>query len=131
MEAPHPSSGAIVLVHQGGAISRVKPEATAFWHRDAGHSVLVDVDWDDPHDQAESARNINWARKAWKALEPLTDGFYVNTMAADDPHQRVRATYGANYPRLVALKDKYDPTNLFRRNANVAPGGGLESPARD
>lgn len=123
MEAPHPSSGAIVLVHQGGAISRVKPEATAFWHRDAGHSVLVDVDWDDPHDQAESARNITWARKAWKTLEPLTDGFYVNTMAADDPHQRVRATYGANYPRLVALKDRYDPTNLFRRNANVAPSG--------
>ncbi len=124
IEAPHPSSAAFVMVHQGGAIARVKPDATAFWHRDAGHSVLVDVDWDDPHDQAESERNIGWAREAWKGIEPLTDGFYVNTMAADDPHQRVRATYGDNYPRLVALKDKYDPGNLFRRNANVVPSLG-------
>jgi FAD/FMN-containing dehydrogenase len=86
----------------------------------------VDVDWDDPHDQAQSERNIGWARQAWKALAPFTDGFYVNTMAADDPQQRVRATYGANYPRLVALKDRYDPTNLFRRNANV-PSSGMGS----
>jgi hypothetical protein len=42
-------------------------------------------------------------------------------MAADDPHARVRSTYGGNYPRLVELKGKYDPTNLFRMNANVPP----------
>jgi FAD/FMN-containing dehydrogenase len=121
MEAPHPDNGEIVFVHHGGAIGRVKPDATAFWHRDAGHTVLVDADWDDPNDHAARDANMAWARETWRLLERYTDGFYVNTLAADDPHQRVRATYGGNYPRLVALKDKYDPTNLFRMNANVPP----------
>ncbi len=121
IEAPHPASGSLILVHHGGAIGRIQPQATAFWHRDARHSVIVGVDWDDPQDAAARDENIAWARQVWKKLEPFTDGFYVNTLATDDPHQRVRATYGENYPRLVALKDRYDPTNLFRMNANVPP----------
>jgi len=121
MEAFHPENGEIALVHHGGAIARVKPTASAFWHREARSSLLVDIDWDDPKDQAERDRSMAWARSTWESLERFTDGFYVNTMAADDPHKRVRATYGDNYPRLVALKDKYDPTNLFRLNANVPP----------
>ncbi len=121
MEAPHSEPGAIIFVHHGGAISRVKPEATAFWHRDARHTVLVDVDWDDPTDHAARDANIAWARETWHMVEKFTDGFYVNTLAADDAHQRIRSTYGANYEKLVALKDKYDPTNLLRMNANVPP----------
>jgi FAD/FMN-containing dehydrogenase len=65
---------------------------------------------------------MRWARATFDRLAPYTQGFYVNTMAADDPHQRVRATYGGNYARLVTLKRKYDPTNLFHRNANIDPG---------
>jgi FAD/FMN-containing dehydrogenase len=60
-------------------------------------------------------------RSGWKAAEPLTDGFYVNELAHDDPARRVQATYGANYKRLVTLKKRYDPTNLFRMNANIKP----------
>ena len=121
MEAPHAEPGSIIFVHHGGAISRVKRDATAFWHRDARHTVLVDVDWDDPTDHAARDANIAWARDTWHMVEPFTDGFYVNTLAADDAHSRIRSTYGANYPKLVALKDKYDSTNLFRMNANVPP----------
>jgi FAD/FMN-containing dehydrogenase len=121
MQAPHPDNGEIVFVHHGGAIGRVKQDATAFWHRDARHTLLVDCDWDDPNDHAARDAAMAWSRETFHALEPFTDGFYVNTMAADDPQKRVRATYGNNYPMLVALKDRYDPTNLFRMNANVPP----------
>jgi hypothetical protein len=113
--------GDIVFWQHGGAVSRVKPEATAVWHRDAGRSLIVDADWDDPRDERARDAGLHWARETWHKLEPFTDGFYVNTMAGDDPHQRVRSTYGGNYPRLVQLKGKYDPTNFFRLNANVPP----------
>jgi FAD/FMN-containing dehydrogenase len=107
-----------IFVHHGGAISRTKPVATAFWHRDAQHSLLVQGAWDDP---AGGAPIMEWARKTWAAVESQTNGFYVNTVAADDPKRRIRAAYGENYAKLVALKKKYDPSNLFRRNANIEP----------
>jgi FAD/FMN-containing dehydrogenase len=74
--------------------------------------------WDDP---ANAAANMHWVKSGWKNVEPLTNGFYVNEVAHDDPANRVEATYVGNYPRLVALKKRYDPTNLFRMNANVSP----------
>jgi hypothetical protein len=120
MDEPQ-AAGDIIFWQHGGAVSRVKPEATAIWHRDAARSLLVDSDWDDPRDLHARDVGMQWARDTWHKLERFTDGFYVNTMAGDDPHQRVRATYGGNYPRLVELKGKYDPTNLFRLNANVPP----------
>jgi FAD/FMN-containing dehydrogenase len=120
MDEPN-AAGDIVFWAHGGAVSRVKPDATAVWHRDAVRSLLVDADWDDPHDERARDRGMQWARESWRKLEQFTDGFYVNTMAGDDPHARVRSTYGGNYPRLVQLKGKYDPTNLFRLNANVPP----------
>ena len=120
MDEPQ-ASGSIVFWAHGGAVSRVKPEATAVWHRDAVRSLLVDSAWNDPHDERARDAGMQWARATWHKLEPFTDGFYVNTMAGDDPHARVRSTYGGNYPRLVQLKAKYDPTNLFRLNANVPP----------
>jgi len=73
--------------------------------------------WLDP---AHNAQNVRTARELWAGLEPFTHGYYVNA----DTHnsdQRFRAMYGENYPRLVRLKDKYDPTNLFRLNANIRP----------
>ena len=108
----------VIFVHQGGAIARVRPDATAFWHRDAQHSLLVQGHWTDP---AQGDEIIAWARSTWAELESHTNGFYVNTIAEDDPQRRVRGTYGENYPRLIALKNMYDPTNLFRRNANIEP----------
>jgi FAD/FMN-containing dehydrogenase len=114
--APMPLS--VILVHQGGAIAKVKPSATAVARREHPHSLVIAASWDDP---AQTARNVEWARAAWRKLEPLTDGYYVNTANADDSERGVRDTYGANYDRLVALKNKYDPGNLFRMNANIKP----------
>ncbi|HEX6992835.1 MAG TPA: FAD-binding protein [Gammaproteobacteria bacterium] len=111
-------SAQVIFVHHGGAIARVRPDATAFWHRDAQHSMLIQGHWTDP---AQSDEIMGWARSTWDALESHTNGFYVNTIAEDDPQRRVRGTYGENYPRLVALKNAYDPANLFRRNANIEP----------
>jgi FAD/FMN-containing dehydrogenase len=108
----------IAFVQHGGAISRVKPDATAFSHRDAKHSALLFTSWDD---KADAEPNMHWVRGVWSKVEPMTDGFYVNEMSDDDPERRVRANYGANYDRLARLKAQYDPTNLFRLNANVKP----------
>jgi FAD/FMN-containing dehydrogenase len=102
----------------GGAISRVDPKATAYWHREAGHQVLLAGVWDEP---GNAATRREWVRRGWTALEPHTEGFYVNLLAPDEAGPRIRNTYGANYPRLAAVKRRYDPANLFRLNANIAP----------
>ncbi len=113
-----PATNIIVFAQAGGAISRVKPDATAFWHREAQYSMMVVGAWDN---RADADPSMQWVRATWPSVEPMTDGFYVNELANDDPERRVRANYGANYDKLVRLKNQYDPTNLFRLNANVRP----------
>jgi FAD/FMN-containing dehydrogenase len=107
----------VPLIHMGGAISRVKPEATAFWNREAFHDIAIWAVWDD---RADNDRNVAAVRNLWRDLEPLTRGYYINTDTPDD-ERRLRDTYGGNYERLVTLKTKYDPANLFRLNANIKP----------
>jgi FAD/FMN-containing dehydrogenase len=107
---------AVSMPQGGGAYERVKPESTAFAQRAAPFNMFVAAIWQDP---AQSEMAGNWARGAWKKLEPHTRGFYVNEYN-DDAH-RMRETYGPNFDRLVALKTKFDPDNLFRMNANIAP----------
>ncbi len=68
-----------------------------------------------------TTENIEWVKSNWPAVEGFTSGFYANTNLADVAAGRVRAAYGGNYDRLVALKTHYDPTNLFRLNANIQP----------
>jgi len=101
----------------GGAIARVKPNATAYWNRMAQWDLLMFGVWSD-HTQDE--RNAQTLRELWKTFEPFTKGYYVNTEPSES-EQRLRATYGDNYPRLAQLKNKYDPDNLFRLNANIRP----------
>jgi hypothetical protein len=112
-------SAYIWLQHQGGAISRVAPADTAYWNRTATHNLGVGGSWKVPGDGA--GPNTEWARKAWAQIEPLTHGNYVNLANTDDRDSRVHAAYGDNYTRLAALKKTYDPTNLFRLNANIKP----------
>ena len=65
-------------------------------------------------------RITDWGREFWGGLESYTRGYYFNTQIGDD-QEKIRANFGANYDRLVKLKDRYDPNNLFRLNANVLP----------
>jgi FAD/FMN-containing dehydrogenase len=74
--------------------------------------------WTDP---TESAGHVRWAREFWTAEEPFATGeVCVNHLDAEES-TRIRAAYSHGYERLVALKNKYDPTNLFRRNQNIEP----------
>jgi FAD/FMN-containing dehydrogenase len=103
--------------HSGGAIGRVATDATAFSHRDAGANMFTVVAW--PRD-ADPAEHIAYIRKYWATLEPFTHGFYTNEVS-NESQKIVSRNYQGNYERLVAVKNAYDPTNLFRRNANVIP----------
>jgi FAD/FMN-containing dehydrogenase len=108
----------IALPSQGGAIKRVARDATAFWHRDVLHSVILQASSDDG---ASDVEDTEWVRANWPAIETFTSGYYANVNLADVGADRVRGAYGGNYDRLVALKNRYDPTNLFRLNANIRP----------
>ena len=107
------------LEQLGGAVSRVGETETAFCHRDSQYSFSVFGQWDGP---AESDKNLEWTRGIWAAMQPFVqDGAYVNYLTGDEGDAKIRAAYGANYERLVAVKTKYDPTNVFRLNQNIKP----------
>jgi FAD/FMN-containing dehydrogenase len=111
-----PSPRSVVLIdHVHGAARRVAPTATAFPHRDAPHGLVLLSGWDDP---ADDAANIAWTRELSATTRPwATGGAYVNEAWDEKP----RAAFGVNYERLVAIKGRYDPTNLFCHNTNIAP----------
>jgi hypothetical protein len=114
---PSPLSGVVVQTIRGAA-ARVSPDATAFAHRGLPYAPVIVSQW---RDTAETEKNIAWARDFARALQAFAGaGVYVNDLGQDDV-DRVRAAYGPNYPRLAALKKAYDPENLFRLNANIAP----------
>lgn len=101
-----------------GAPNRVPADAMAYGHRDARFVMNVHGRWDD---RADDARCIAWARQFFNAAAPYASaGAYVNFMTEEEG-SRVAAAYGDNYARLVELKRKYDPTNVFHVNQNIQP----------
>ena len=115
-DAKLPMVQVVSMQQAGGAIARVAPTATAFAQRAIQFNMFVLAAW---RDSAQSEAAGQWARGAWKNVEPHTHGFYVNEF--NDDGGRMKATYGVNYDRMVALKTKVDPNNLFRLNANIQP----------
>lgn len=114
---PSPFSAA-ALELLGGAMSRIGEDETAFSERRAPYSLIIASSWTDP---VENDQNIRWARGFWEAMRPYeSEAAYVNYLDADE-QDRIRAAYGGKYKRLVALKNTYDPTNLFRHNQNIKP----------
>jgi FAD/FMN-containing dehydrogenase len=104
--------------HCGGASQRIPEGATAFAHRDAIANMMAVVAY--PIDGDPTA-HIAATRTYWKQLEPFTQGFYINDMPREATSTDINNSFRGNYQRLVALKNKYDPTNLFRLNANIKP----------
>jgi FAD/FMN-containing dehydrogenase len=101
-----------------GACNRVPADATAFAYRDAKFATVIAGMWPDPKD---NEKNTRWVKDYYQALHPHSlPGGYVNFMAGDDQN-RVKDNYKGNYDRLVAVKRKYDPGNLFHLNQNIKP----------
>jgi FAD/FMN-containing dehydrogenase len=102
-----------------GAAHRVKASDTAFSYRDARWgAVFAGVSGDSADVPAITA----WTKNYWDAVHPYSaGGAYVNMMMDDEGDDRVRASYRDNYPRLAAVKKRYDPANLFRVNQNIRP----------
>lgn len=103
--------------HSGGAIGRVGRTDTAFSHRESNYNLLSFVSW---KTGAESEEHVKYINSHWSNAEPFTTGFYVNDYF-DQSQEMVDRTYRENFPRLVKIKKQYDPTNLFRLNANIRP----------
>jgi len=103
--------------HMGGVTATVASDATAFTHRSAAFNFGVMYIGEDP---AQNEVKIAAVREYYKEMEPHMAGFYTNLN--EESEQKTWGNYGPNYPRLVELKNKYDPTNLFRLNANIKPG---------
>jgi FAD/FMN-containing dehydrogenase len=116
--SPSPFSR-VYLEHLGGAMGRVPADQTAFVHRAAPFDLIVIAGGFRPED---AEKNIQWARDTSNAMRPfMSGGAYVNYLGADASQEAVRMAYGPAYARLVALKDRYDPHNVFRLNQNIRP----------
>jgi FAD/FMN-containing dehydrogenase len=114
---PSPMS-AILLEHFHGAVTRVGPTDTAVPHRDEGWNLLLPSEWMDP---AETEANIAWTKDTFAALsEHFGGGRWLNYLG-DDQDDAISAAYGPNYDRLVEVKRRFDPDNVFHLNHNIVP----------
>lgn len=109
----------IFMAHIAGKANTVPADATAYSHRNARFVLNVHGRWEDP---AEDEKCIKWARDFFEESAPFASGgVYVNFITEDET-QRIKQAYGSNYERLVEVKRKYDPDNLFSVNFNIDPG---------
>jgi FAD/FMN-containing dehydrogenase len=109
----------ILFEHFHGAVTRVGPTETAVPHRDEAWNLLIPSVWTDPGDNDV---NIAWGRETFAALRPyFGSGRWLNYLGDDQADDAVRAAYGPNYNRLVEVKRRYDPDNVFHLNHNIAP----------
>jgi FAD/FMN-containing dehydrogenase len=108
---------AIALEHFHGAVTRIGATDTAVPHRDEGYNLLITSVWMDP---ATTEENLAWTRESFDAFSPhFVDRRWLNYLVDDDGTDAVRAAYGPNYDRLVEVKGRYDPENVFRLNHNI------------
>jgi len=110
----------VFFAQVGGAQGRIADDATAYQGRSAAYVMNVHGRWSDA---AQDDTCIGWCRDLYDGMAPFSTGeAYVNFMTEEEA-DRVESAYGSSYARLVELKNRYDPTNLFRMNQNIAPTG--------
>jgi UDP-N-acetylenolpyruvoylglucosamine reductase len=121
-----PSVPSVIHIYPvNGAVKRVGKNDTAYSYRDAEFTHIIAAVFPDAAPMAEGKK---WVRDYWSALhEHSAGGAYVNFMMADEGQERVAASYRDNYARLLEIKKKYDPTNLFHMNQNIRPVGEAAS----
>ncbi len=109
----------ILLEHFHGAVTRVGVTDTAVPHREEGWNLLIPSVWTDP---AATEKNIRWTKESHAAFsEHLVERRWLNYLTDDQGESAVRAAYGPNWDRLVEVKRRYDPENVFHLNQNIAP----------
>jgi FAD/FMN-containing dehydrogenase len=114
--SPH---SAILLFPLDGALNRLPEDHSPAGNRDAALVLNIMASWEKAEDDGA---NIEWARAAWRDLRRFsTGGTYINFLTEEEGDERIHAAYGKNYERLVDVKTKWDPGNLFRINKNIAP----------
>jgi FAD/FMN-containing dehydrogenase len=114
--SPH---SAILLFPVNGALNRLPENHSSVGNRNAGYVPNIAASWEKAEDDKT---NIEWARAAWRDLRRFsTGGTYVNFLTEDEGDERIHAAYGNNYERLVEVKSKWDPGNLFCMNKNIVP----------
>src|ERR1700758_2086162 len=115
--ATSPLSG-VVIEYYGGVASRVGVSETAFAQRQAQYDVLILAQWVDP---GESQRHIEWARGLADSMRPFSSSAYFLNYLGEEGEDTIKAAFGPNYDRLMAVKKKYDPKNFFSLNQNIKP----------
>jgi FAD/FMN-containing dehydrogenase len=117
IESPHSS---IALFPVQGVLNRLPSGHSAVGNRSAAWVLNIMASWEEAE---RDDANIRWARAAWQDLRRFsTGGTYVNFLTEEEGEERIHAAYGDNYGRLLEIKRKWDPDNLFRMNKNIAPG---------
>ena len=117
--SPHSS---IFLFPIDGAINRLPEDHSAVGNRRSGMVLNLAASWEKAKDDSA---NIEWARAAWRDMrEYSTGGTYINFLTEEEGEDRIRDAYGDNYQRLVDIKTRWDPQNLFRMNKNISPQTG-------
>jgi FAD/FMN-containing dehydrogenase len=115
---PSPHS-AILLFPLDGALNRLTEDHSAVGNRDAAWVINIASSWERAEDDN---KNIEWARVAWEDMRGFsTGGTYINFLTEEEGDNRIRAAYRKNYERLVDIKTKWDPANLFQMNKNITP----------
>ena len=112
-----PLSG-VVVEYYGGAASRVGVSETAFAHRQAQYSIAFLAQWTDP---GESQLHIEWAQALANSIRPFSSGAYYLNYLGEEGEDTIKAAFGPNHARLMAVKTKYDPKNFFCLNQNIKP----------
>lgn len=108
-----------LIIHLAGALNDLADDDGAVGNREARYMSAFAGQW--PPDAGDD-EHIAWVRQAWESVRPFsTGGNYLNFQTADEDEERVRATYGTNFDRLVEVKEEYDPDNVFRSNRNIRP----------